>query len=90
LQSYSPLARGKKFNDPTLLAIAAKYNKTPAQVMIRWNLEHGISTIPKSASRKRLQENFDVFDFSIDETDMKTLDDLNEDFRVVENPMRML
>lgn len=90
LQSYSPLARGQKFNHPILLALAKKYGKTPAQVMIRWNLEHRISTIPKSASRKRLQENFDVFDFSLDAADMKTLDNVNEDFRVVENPMRML
>jgi len=90
LQSYSPLARGKKFHNPTLLAIANKYGKSPAQIMIRWSLEHRISTIPKSASRKRLQENFDVFDFTIDESDMATLDSLHEDFRVVENPMQML
>jgi len=90
LQSYSPLARGKKFNDPTLLTIANKYHKTPAQVMIRWNLEHSISTIPKSASRKRLQENFDVFNFSIAKSDMELLDGLHENFRVVSDPIHML
>lgn len=90
LQSYSPLARGKKFHDQTLLNLANKWGKTPAQIMIRWNLEHQVSTIPKSVSRKRLQENFDVFDFALDAADMKLLDNVNEDFRVVENPMRML
>lgn len=90
LQSYSPLTRGKKFNDPTLLLIAEKHGKTPAQVLIRWNLEHGVSTIPKSSSRNRLQENFDVFDFSLDAADLQQLDNLNENFRVVNDPLYML
>jgi methylglyoxal/glyoxal reductase len=90
LQSYSPLTRGKKFNDRTLKAIADKHGKTPAQVLIRWNLEHGVSTIPKSSSRKRLQENFDVFDFVLDADDMKQLDNLHENFRVVNDPIYML
>lgn len=90
LQSYSPLTRGKKFNDPTLLGISAKHGKTPAQILIRWNLEHAVSVIPKSSSRKRLQENFDVFDFTLDEEDMKLLNGLNENFRVVDDPMHML
>lgn len=90
LQSYSPLTRGKKFNDPTLRAVAEQYGKTPAQVLIRWNLEHGVSTIPKSASKTRLQENFDVFDFSLSHEDLKKLDGLHESFRVVMDPMTML
>jgi len=90
LQSYSPLTRGQKFKDQTLVAVAHKHNKTPAQILIRWNLEHGISTIPKSSSQKRLQENFDVFDFKLDEEDLKQLDQLNENFRVVNDPMHML
>jgi len=90
LQSYSPLTRGKKFGDPTLQRVAQKYGKTPAQILIRWNLEHGVSTIPKSSSRKRLQENFDVFDFSLDGDDLKQLDGLNANFRVVDDPIVML
>ena len=90
LQSYSPLTRGQKFKDQTLVAVAQKHNKTPAQILIRWNLEHGISTIPKSSSQKRLQENFDVFDFKLDEEDLNQLDQLNENFRVVNDPMHML
>jgi diketogulonate reductase-like aldo/keto reductase len=90
LQSYSPLTRGKKFTDPALVAIAGKHGKTPAQVLIRWNIEHCISTIPKSSSRTRLQENFNVFDFSLDENDMQVLDNLNANFRVVHDPIHML
>jgi diketogulonate reductase-like aldo/keto reductase len=90
LQSYSPLTRGQKFKNPTLVAVAEKHGKSSAQVLIRWNLEHGISTIPKSSSRKRLQENFDVFDFALDEADLKLLDNLNENFRVVNDPIHML
>lgn len=90
LQSYSPLTRGKKFQDPPLVKIADKHDKTPAQILIKWNLQHGISTIPKSSNHKRQQENFDVFDFTLDEEDMNVLDNLNENFRVVEDPMQML
>ena len=87
LQSYTPLVRGKKFNDPRLLKLAAKYIKTPAQVILRWNIQHGISAIPKSSNKERLKENFDIFDFSITEEDMATLDSFNENLRVVDDPM---
>lgn len=90
LQSYSPLTRGRKFDDPTLVSIAAKWKKSPAQILIRWNIEHQISVIPKSSSHARLKENFDVFDFSLDADDLKRLDNLHENFRVVDDPMRML
>lgn len=90
LQAYSPLTRGQKFNNPALQSVAGKHGKTPAQILIRWNLEHRVSVIPKSSSRERLKENFDVFDFSLDEADMKLLDGLHENFRVVDDPMDML
>ncbi|HRI61471.1 MAG TPA: aldo/keto reductase, partial [Saprospiraceae bacterium] len=88
LQAWSPLVRGRRFDDPKLLAMAKKYGKTPAQILIRWGLDHGISTIPKSASAKRLRENFDVFDFSIAPADLAVMDAFNENFRVSgEDPM---
>ncbi len=90
LQSYSPLTRRKKFNDERLVKLCTKYNKTPAQVILRWNIEHSISTIPKSSNKKRLQENFDIFDFALTQEDVALMDNFNEDFRVVENPMEML
>jgi len=63
LQAYSPLLRGKKFGDPRLLQLAKKYNKTAAQIILRWDIQHGVSPIPKSSNPARLKENFDVFDF---------------------------
>ena len=88
LQAWSPLVRGKRFDDPKLLAMAQKYGKTPAQMLIRWGIDHGISTIPKSASAGRLRENFDVFDFSIAAADLSAMDAFNENFRMSgEDPM---
>jgi methylglyoxal/glyoxal reductase len=90
LQAYTPLVRGERFNDPKLQGLAKKYDKTPAQVILRWALQLGVSTIPKSANPKRLQENFDLFDFSITDADMAYLATFNEDYRVVPSPISML
>jgi len=90
LQSYSPLTRGKKFKDERLLQLCRKYDKMPAQIILRWNIEHFISTIPKSSNKKRLQENFDIFDFSLSKEDIDLMDSFDENFRVVEDPMEML
>jgi len=87
LQSYTPLIRGKKFKDPKLLNLSEKYGKTPAQIILRWNLQLGVSTIPKSSNPARLKENFDVFDFSISAEDMEAMNHFNEDYRVVDDPM---
>lgn len=87
LQSYTPLVRGKKFSDPRILAIAARHVKSPAQIILRWNMEHGVSAIPKSSNKVRLQENFDIFDFSLTTAEMKEMDSWNENYRVVDNPM---
>jgi len=90
LQAYTPLVRGERFNDPKLLGLAQKHNKTPAQIILRWAIQLGVSTIPKSANPKRLQENFDLFDFSISDTDMAYLATFNEDYRIVPSPISML
>src|SRR3954453_13823507 len=90
LQSYSPLTRAKKFKDERLLQLCRKYDKMPAQIILRWNIEHFISTIPKSSNTKRLQENFDIFDFSLSKEDIDLMDSFDENFRVVEDPMEML
>lgn len=87
LQSYTPLVRGKKFNDPRLLAIAARHVKSPAQIILRWNIQHGVSAIPKSSNKIRLQENFDIFDFQLSEKDINEMDSWNENYRVVDDPM---
>ena len=90
LQSYTPLVRGLKMNDERLLKLANKYEQTPAQIILRWNIQHGVSTIPKSSNLLRLKENFDVFDFVISDADMITINAFNENFRIVDDPMLML
>ncbi len=76
----------KKLDDPKVLPIAKKHNKTVAQVLIRWAIEHEIVVIPKSAHKERIIENANVFDFELDESDMKVLNDLDEGFRVSWDP----
>jgi len=90
LQAYSPIARGKKFDDKRLLKIADKYRKTPAQIILRWHIEHGISAIPKSSNKKRLQENFDSLNFQLSDEDVILIDNFSDSFRVCDDPMMML
>ena len=89
LQAYSPLVRGERFADPQLLALASQYGKTPAQLLLRWALQHGVSAIPKSVSRARLAENFDVFDFTLSPDDLARMDSFHENLRVIDDPMVM-
>jgi diketogulonate reductase-like aldo/keto reductase len=90
LQAYTPLARGQRFSDPRLMRMAKKYSRTPAQMILRWALQLGVSTIPKSSNRARLEENFEVFDFQISDEDMRAMNAFHENFRVVDDPMVML
>jgi diketogulonate reductase-like aldo/keto reductase len=90
LQAYTPLVRGLRMNEPKLQSLAQKYDKTPAQMILRWALQQGISTIPKSANLKRIQENFDVFDFQLTTKDIDFMNTFNENYRIVENPMDLL
>lgn len=83
LEAYSPLLRGRKFNDPALTELAKKYSKSPVQIMIRWVLQKHVIAIPKSANKKRIEENADVFDFNISNEDMQHLDSLSYNFGVV-------
>lgn len=78
LEAYSPLTKGRKLDDPPLLATAQKYNKSPAQLLIRWCLQHDFVCLPKSTNPERIRENAAVFDFTIGAEDMARLDDLNE------------
>lgn len=90
LQAYTPLVRGQRFSDSKLLRMAEKYGKTPAQIILRWALQLGVSTIPKSANAERLKENFNVFDFQIGADDMNAVNAFHENFRVVDDPMGLL
>ncbi len=90
LQAYTPLIRGQRFGDIRLVNLAEKYEKTPAQIMLRWAIQHGISTIPKSSNLVRLKENFGIFDFEISQEDMIFMDSFNENLRIVDDPMELL
>jgi diketogulonate reductase-like aldo/keto reductase len=79
LEAYSPLTKGQKLSDPPLLAMAQKYGKTSAQILIRWALEHCFIVLPKSSNEKRINENAAVFDFALLAEDVEILDNLNED-----------
>ncbi len=78
LEAYSPLTQGYRLNDPTIVSTAEKNNKTPAQVLIKWGLQHGVVSIPKSSRKERIIENTNVFNFEISPQDMKNLDSLDE------------
>lgn len=90
LQAYTPLVRGQKFNDLRLQKLAEKYQKTPAQIILRWAVQQGISTIPKSSNPSRIKENFCIFDFEIEPADIQFMNTWNENFRIVDNPLDML
>jgi 2,5-diketo-D-gluconate reductase A len=78
IQAYSPLTRTKRLNDDILVGIANKYGKSPAQVLIRWNVQLGTVPLPKANRQEHQIENIDVFDFKLTDDDMITLSHLNE------------
>jgi methylglyoxal/glyoxal reductase len=86
LEAWSPLKKGELLNDPVLEDIAAKHNKTVAQVILRWDLQHGVVTIPKSIKEPRIIENSNVFDFELTAEEMAKIDGLNQDSRSGSNP----
>jgi diketogulonate reductase-like aldo/keto reductase len=85
LEAWSPLMQGH-LDVPEIRALAEKHGKTPAQVVLRWDLQHGVVTIPKSTNAFRIRENADVFDFELTEEDMKVLDGLNRNRRFGSDP----
>lgn len=76
LMAYSPLNRGRGLSNPLLVEISEWYGKSPAQVVIRWALQHGFVVIPKSSLAEHIRANLDVFDFAIADEDMDQLDGL--------------
>ncbi|MEJ5314924.1 MULTISPECIES: aldo/keto reductase [Anaerolinea] len=80
VEAYSPLARARKLEDPRLVAMAQKYGKTPAQIALRWAIQHDLVVIPKSVRRERILENASIFDFELSPEDMAEMDTWNEDY----------
>ena len=86
LEAYGPLVRGHRMDDPALTASARKHGRTPAQVLLRWGLQHDVVVIPKSVRPERIRENADVYGFSLDAGDMAALDGLDEGYRTSWDP----
>jgi 2,5-diketo-D-gluconate reductase A len=86
-EAYSPLALGRLLDNPTVTSIAAEYGRTPAQVLIRWNLQLGDAVIFRSGKPERIASNFDVFDFELAAEHMDALNGLNDGTRVREDPL---
>lgn len=86
LEAYAPLTTGHRLNHALLLELSRIYSKTPAQIMIRWSLQHDLIVIPRSSRTQRISENIQVFDFAISSEDMGRLDALNENFRAHADP----
>lgn len=90
VEAYSPLAHGHRLSDPTIANMAAKHNKTNAQVILRWALQHGTVPIPKSTDQKRMTENLDIFDFELSADDMLAIDNLSDGMRTCGDPNKMV
>jgi diketogulonate reductase-like aldo/keto reductase len=77
LEAYSPLGTGRHLSDQAVNAVARRVGRTPAQVLLRWCLQHGVAAIPKSTRRERIEENHQIFDFALSLQDMAELDALD-------------
>jgi diketogulonate reductase-like aldo/keto reductase len=86
LEAYSPLTKGRQLGDPELSEIAARYFKSPAQILIRWALQKGLVVIPKSSNKNRISENAQVFDFAISVEDMNALDSFHRELHTSWDP----
>lgn len=78
VEAYSPLGTGQHLSDPTVKRVATRLGRTPAQVLLRWCVQHGFVTLAKSTHRERLEENLRIFDFELSDADMRELDALDQ------------
>jgi diketogulonate reductase-like aldo/keto reductase len=86
LEGYAPLVKGQRLDHPVVVRVARRHGKSPAQVLVRWGLEHEVVTIPKSVKPERIRENAAVFDFALDAEDLAALDALDEGLRTSWDP----
>jgi 2,5-diketo-D-gluconate reductase A len=87
-EAWSPIARGKVVGDPTVVRIAGAHDRTPAQVTLRWHIQRGDIVFPKSVTRSRIEENFNLFDFELSDVEMSDISGLNRDERTGPDPDR--
>lgn len=86
MEAWAPLMQGRFTEEPLLSTLAQKYGRTPAQILLRWDLQHGVVTIPKSVREARIRENAQVFDFALSAEDMSLLDALDKGERIGPDP----
>lgn len=86
IEAYSPLVRSRKLNDPQIVQLAEKYNKNPAQILLRWALQVGTIVIPKASKKEHIIEDAQLFDFEISKEDMELLESCDQGYRVAWNP----
>ncbi|WP_074032712.1 aldo/keto reductase [Exiguobacterium sp. AT1b] len=90
IQAWSPLMKGREaLEDDTIVEIANRHGKSPAQVILRWHLQNGVAVIPKSVTPSRIKENIEVFDFTLTKEEMAAIDALNRDERTGSDPKEM-
>jgi 2,5-diketo-D-gluconate reductase A len=85
-EAWSPLAKGQVLDDPTIVGIAQRLHRTPAQVTLRWHIQRGDIVFPKSVTPKRIAENLGLFDFELSGDDMRAISALNRNYRTGPNP----
>jgi 2,5-diketo-D-gluconate reductase A len=85
-EAWSPIAQGKVLDDPAILRVAERYGKTASQVTLRWHVQRGDIVFPKSVTRSRVEENFDIFDFELSEDDLREITALDRNERTGPDP----
>jgi len=85
-EAWSPIMKGKVNDIPVMQALAAKYGKNPVQIVLRWDIQKGVVTIPKSVTTERILSNADIFDFELSEDDMAKIDRLDKNGRIGGHP----
>ncbi|GEO26194.1 glyoxal reductase [Alicyclobacillus acidoterrestris] len=90
LEAWAPLMRGRLLDNDVILDIAKKYGKTPSQVILRWDLDTKVITIPKSVHRARIEENADIFDFQLNAEEIARIGQLNQNERTGPDPDEMV
>jgi len=86
MEAWSPIMQGNVVNVDEIKKLSEKYGKTPAQIVIRWDLDHHVITIPKSVHKDRIEENADIFDFELSKEDIAFLDSLDKHHRYGPDP----
>lgn len=86
LEAWAPLMRGRLMENPTIVKLAEKYGKKPSQIILRWDLDNEVVTIPKSIHAERIRENAEIFDFQLEKSDIEEINALNQNERTGADP----